>query len=34
VGAPEDEVHTPDEVVAKTDITSMLALYDVLMQRL
>lgn len=34
VGAPEDNVHTPDEIVDKRDIESMLALYQVLMQQL
>jgi putative aminopeptidase FrvX len=34
VGAPEDHVHSPDELVDKRDITSMLALYQVLMQKL
>ncbi|UOQ97063.1 M20/M25/M40 family metallo-hydrolase [Hymenobacter sp. 5317J-9] len=34
VGAPEDHVHSPDELVDKRDITSMLALYQVLMQEL
>jgi len=34
VGAPEDNVHTPDEIVDKRDIASMLALYRVLMQEL
>ncbi|WP_426490595.1 M20/M25/M40 family metallo-hydrolase [Hymenobacter sp. 102] len=34
VGAPEDNVHTPDEVVDKRDIDSMLALYRVLMREL
>lgn len=34
VGAPEDYVHTPDELVDKRDIASMLALYQVLMQEL
>ncbi|QKG51642.1 M20/M25/M40 family metallo-hydrolase [Hymenobacter sp. BRD67] len=31
VGAPEDEVHTPDEIVTKADILSMVALYNKLM---
>ncbi|WP_375437081.1 M20/M25/M40 family metallo-hydrolase [uncultured Hymenobacter sp.] len=34
VGAPEDNVHSPDELVDKRDIESMLALYQVLMQEL
>lgn len=34
VGAPEDNVHSPDEIVDKRDINSMLALYRVLMQEL
>jgi putative aminopeptidase FrvX len=34
VGAPEDHVHTPDELVDKRDIASMLALYRVLMEEL
>ncbi|UYZ57432.1 M20/M25/M40 family metallo-hydrolase [Hymenobacter latericus] len=34
VGAPEDNVHTPDEIVHKADIDSMLRLYQVLMQEL
>ena len=34
VGAPEDHVHTPNELVDKRDIESMLALYRVLMQEL
>ena len=34
IGAPEDHVHTPDELVDKRDIESMLALYRVLMQEL
>jgi putative aminopeptidase FrvX len=34
VGAPEDHVHSPDELVDKRDIASMLALYRVLMQEL
>jgi putative aminopeptidase FrvX len=34
VGAPEDNVHSPDEIVAKADIASMLALYQVLMLNL
>ena len=34
VGAPEDHVHTPDELVDKRDIASMLALYQVLLEEL
>ena len=34
IGAPEDHVHSPDELVDKRDITSMLALYQVLMREL
>lgn len=34
VGAPEDNVHSPNEIVDKRDINSMLALYRVLMQEL
>jgi putative aminopeptidase FrvX len=34
IGAPEDNVHSPDEIVDKRDINSMLALYRVLMQEL
>lgn len=34
VGAPEDNVHSPDEIVDKRDIESMLALYRVLMREL
>ncbi|GAB3530553.1 hypothetical protein GCM10027443_11400 [Pontibacter brevis] len=34
VGAPEDNVHTPDEIVHKKDIDSMVALYKVLMEKL
>jgi putative aminopeptidase FrvX len=34
VGAPEDEVHTPNEIVNKQDIASMLALYQALMLNL
>lgn len=34
VGAPEDNVHSPDELVDKRDIASMLALYQVLMREL
>lgn len=34
VGAPEDNVHTPNEIVHKKDIDSMVALYQVLMQKL
>ncbi|WP_242916355.1 M20/M25/M40 family metallo-hydrolase [Pontibacter liquoris] len=34
VGAPEDNVHTPDEIVHKKDIESMVALYRELMAKL
>ncbi|HWY37940.1 MAG TPA: M20/M25/M40 family metallo-hydrolase [Bacteroidia bacterium] len=34
VGAPEDNVHTPDEKVHKADIASMIQLYRVLMKEL
>lgn len=34
VGAPEDHVHSPDELVDKRDIESMLQLYQVLLQKL
>lgn len=34
IGAPEDNVHTPHEIVDKRDISSMLALYQVLMREL
>lgn len=34
VGAPEENVHTPDELVHKADIESMLALYQVLLREL
>lgn len=34
VGAPEDYVHSPDELVDKRDIDSMLALYQVLLREL
>ncbi|GHA75622.1 M20/M25/M40 family metallo-hydrolase [Pontibacter akesuensis] len=34
VGAPEDNVHTPNEIVHKKDIESMVALYKVLMEKL
>lgn len=34
VGAPEDNVHSPDEIVDKRDINSMLALYQALMREL
>lgn len=34
VGAPEDNVHTPHEIVDKRDIASMLALYQALMREL
>jgi len=34
IGAPEDNVHTPDEKVFKKDIESMVALYEFLMLQL
>ena len=34
IGAPEDNVHSPDEKVHKNDIVSMLELYKVLMEKL
>ncbi|RDC64101.1 aminopeptidase [Adhaeribacter pallidiroseus] len=34
IGAPEDNVHSPDEIVHKNDIKSMVALYQVLMREL
>src|SRR5690606_16449529 len=34
IGAPESNVHTPDEKVHKNDIASMLAIYRVLMEAL
>ncbi|HNP17960.1 MAG TPA: aminopeptidase [Fulvivirga sp.] len=34
IGAPEDNVHSPDETVAKHDINCMLAMYKYLMSRL
>ncbi|QCR25231.1 M20/M25/M40 family metallo-hydrolase [Pontibacter sp. SGAir0037] len=34
VGAPEDHVHSPNEIVHKKDIESMVALYKVLMEKL
>lgn len=34
VGAPEDNVHTPNEIVHKKDIESMVALYKKLMEKL
>jgi putative aminopeptidase FrvX len=34
IGAPEDHVHSPNEKVALTDLTSMTELYRFLMQRL
>lgn len=34
VGAPEDNVHSPDEIVHKKDIEAMTALYKVLMEKL
>lgn len=34
IGAPEDNVHSPSEIVHKNDIESMLQLYSVLMDKL
>lgn len=34
IGAPEDNVHTPDEIVHKKDIEAMTTLYKVLMEKL
>ncbi|MDB5268401.1 MAG: aminopeptidase [Hymenobacter sp.] len=34
IGAPEDHVHSPNELVFKSDIESMLALYQVLLREL
>lgn len=34
IGAPEDNVHSPDEKVAKKDFEAMVALYKVLMDKL
>jgi len=34
VGAPEDNVHSPDEIVHKHDIATMIAMYDTLMKAL
>ncbi|MFN6943742.1 MAG: M20/M25/M40 family metallo-hydrolase [Cytophagaceae bacterium] len=34
IGAPEDNVHSPDEKVHKNDIESMVALYNFLMKKL
>jgi putative aminopeptidase FrvX len=34
IGAPEENVHTPDEIVHKKDIESMLAMYQYLMKHL
>jgi putative aminopeptidase FrvX len=34
VGAPEDNVHSPDEIVHKKDMDNMVALYRVLMEEL
>lgn len=34
IGAPEDNVHTPDEIVYKNDIVSMIQLYQILMKEL
>lgn len=34
IGAPENEVHSPNEIVHKNDITAMVDLYKVLMEKL
>ena len=34
IGAPEDNVHTPDEKVFKSDIADMISLYEFLMKKL
>jgi putative aminopeptidase FrvX len=34
IGAPEDNVHTPDEKVYKSDIKAMVSLYKVLMEKM
>lgn len=34
IGAPEDHVHTPDEIVHKSDIASMILMYELLMKEL
>ena len=34
IGAPEDNVHTPDEIVHKNDISRMIELYKVLLRDL
>ena len=34
IGAPEDHVHSPKELVYKSDIESMLAMYQLLMKKL
>lgn len=34
IGAPEDNVHSPDEIVHKDDINSMLGLYQLLLEKL
>jgi putative aminopeptidase FrvX len=34
IGAPEDNVHTPDELVYKTDAKAMVALYLYLVDHL
>ena len=34
IGAPEDNVHSPDEKVQKSDVESMLKMYDYLMKKL
>ena len=34
IGAPEENVHSPDEIVHKSDIVSMVKLYQFLMKKL
>jgi putative aminopeptidase FrvX len=34
IGAPEDNVHTPNEKVYKSDINAMVSLYKVLMEKM
>jgi putative aminopeptidase FrvX len=34
IGAPEDHVHTPNELVYKSDIMNMVLLYQYLMEKL
>lgn len=34
IGAPEDHVHSPDEIVHKSDIHCMIAMYELLMKEL